>query len=45
MFAIPTVIAAFAPLWIALLVALSMLAFSLGLIADTLRKNQELANV
>jgi UDP-GlcNAc:undecaprenyl-phosphate GlcNAc-1-phosphate transferase len=45
MFAIPTVIAAFAPLWIALLVAITMLAFSLGLIADTLRKNQELAHV
>jgi UDP-GlcNAc:undecaprenyl-phosphate/decaprenyl-phosphate GlcNAc-1-phosphate transferase len=45
MFAIPTVIAAFAPLWIALLVAITMLAFSLGLIADTLRKNQEVAHV
>ena len=41
MFAIPTVIAAFAPLWIALVVACGMLAFSLAMMGDTARKNSE----
>ncbi len=41
MFAIPTVIAAFAPLWIALVVACGMLAFSLAMLGDTARKNSE----
>ena len=45
MFAIPTVIAAFAPLWIATVVALFMLAISLAMIGDTLRRNQVLENV
>ena len=45
MFAIPTVIAAFAPLWIATVVALFMLLISLAMIGDTLRRNQVLENV
>jgi UDP-GlcNAc:undecaprenyl-phosphate GlcNAc-1-phosphate transferase len=45
MFAIPTVIAAFAPLWIAGVVAIFMLSISLAMMSDTLRKNQVLANV
>ncbi len=38
-FAFPTVIAAFAPLWIALLAALAMAALSVALILDTMRKS------
>lgn len=51
MFAIPTVIAAFAPLWIALVAACCALAFSLALIGDTLKskntseQNREVAHV
>jgi UDP-GlcNAc:undecaprenyl-phosphate GlcNAc-1-phosphate transferase len=39
MFAIPTVIAAFAPLWIALVAAVAALSFSLAMIGDTVKKN------
>jgi UDP-GlcNAc:undecaprenyl-phosphate GlcNAc-1-phosphate transferase len=46
MFAIPTVIAAFAPLWIALAVAGCMLAVSIAMMSLTKRRvNQELLNV
>ena len=46
MFAIPTVIAAFAPLWIALVVAGCMLAVSIAMMSLTKRRvNQELLNV
>ena len=41
MFAIPTVIAAFAPLWIALVVASGMFAISLVMLGDTARKGSE----
>ncbi len=50
-FAFSTVIAAFEPLWIALLVAIAIASISLVLILDTLRKsgsvtpNSELSNV
>lgn len=48
-FAIPTVIAAFAPLWIALVVAVGMFAFSLAMMGDTARRvaaeNREVTHV
>ena len=46
MFAIPTVIAAFAPLWIAAVVAVSMLAVSLAMMGLTRSQtSQELVDV
>jgi UDP-GlcNAc:undecaprenyl-phosphate GlcNAc-1-phosphate transferase len=48
-FAIPTVIAAFAPLWIAIVVAMGMFAFSLAMMGDTARRvaaeNREVTHV
>jgi hypothetical protein len=44
MFAFPTVVAAFAPVWVALVVGLAILLFSLALIRKSLVSSNVAAN-
>jgi len=44
MFAFPTVVAAFAPVWVALIVGLAILLFSLALIRKSLVSSNVTAN-